>query len=195
MKKLSMSKKILILCSAWLWSNPLWSADYNYAELQIKNFDEMQTLVNARVKKAEGIANQNVSEAKNILKDALQLIFSRPNSDNIVTKLVAPIRSTLKNIETYELTLDEIATSAISQAQSKKGNIKNRATSFVVLANLMSELQPEVKSNPDIRKIFIKIRDAKIEVQDAVKSEMRMRAMLPAPTSPSAIATKVLNGQ
>lgn len=188
-----MFKKILVLCL--LWSSPLFAANYNYADLQLKNFEEMQSLVNSRVKKAESVANRDVNEAKIILKDAMQLIFSRPNGDNMVSKLLPPIRSTLKNIEAYDSILNEIAVTAIGEVKNENAKVKDSATNLIVLANLMSEIQPEIKTNPAIRNIIIKIRDAKIDVNNKVKGEMRMRSMLSPPTSPSDIAAKILAGK
>lgn len=193
-----MSKKIFATLALWLAlfligpAPHVLAGNYNYADLQMKNFEEMQSRINARIKQAELASSTNNKMATVILRDALQLIFSRPNNDNMVSQLVPPVRTLLKNLEVYESTLNEISIDMIKEITNQKQKAQVRGTSLLVLNNLMSETKPEAKNNEAIRKIFIMIRDAKLKVADDVKGEMHLRSMLHAPPSPSDVAKKIL---
>lgn len=175
-----------------MWSCITNSAEYIYSHLQMKSYDEMLAEVKKRVISAERSSAEDLDEAKSKLKDALQLIFSRPNPDNMVSQLVPTVRVPLRNIEAYESVIEEIAVKAINTTKNKKGSTAQQATGLIILENIMSELKPDVKSNKNVHSIFAQIRDAKIEVSDKIKKELRMRAMMKAPPSPSALAKQII---
>jgi hypothetical protein len=175
-------------------SSPAQAADYLYSKLQMKSYDEMVTEVKARVQKAERIAGEDGDEAKKILKDALQLIFSRPNRDNMVSQLTPIVRTPLKNLDAYEDTISDIAADTLLRIKNKSSPAASRATGLIVLENIMSEMKPDVQSNATVKSIFTNIKDSKVKVADDVKSELRMRSALKPMTSPSEVAAKVLSG-
>lgn len=170
------------------------ASEYLYSKLQMKNYDEMQNEVKARVQKAEKEADADADSAKNRLRDALQLIFSRPNSDNMVSELVPIVRTPLKNLDAYEEELGSVVEHCIDTLSDKKADVAIRSTSLLVLQNMLSELKPDVPNNPKIKALFAKIRDAKISIPDAVKSELLMRSSIKAGLSPSETAAKILGG-
>ena len=189
MKKYLLSKQILLLVIAW---SPLtWSDNYNYSELTTKNYDEMLASVKERIQKAQEVEEEDLDEAKSKLKDAVRLILSRPNTDNVVSPLIQHLRAPLRNLEIYESTLSDVVDSAVAVANSKSAAAKDRATALIQLENFLSEFKPESKNNEKVRVLFEQIRDAKISVDNKVKSEFRMRGAYKAPGSPSDIANKI----
>ncbi|OFZ18708.1 MAG: hypothetical protein A2Z20_04970 [Bdellovibrionales bacterium RBG_16_40_8] len=160
----------------------------------MKTYDEMSNRVKKRIIVAEKKAETDPDSAKANLKDALQLIFSRPNSDNMVSQLVPTVKSRLKNFASYESTVDEIVTATLDEIKKTKSAANKQATSLIILENILSEFKPDVKNNKVVKVFFEKIRNAKIEVSSKVKTEFRMRSMLKPPASPSAVAEKILNG-
>jgi len=192
MKRISVSKTIL--AAVFMWSCITQATEYIYSDLQMKSYDEMSDQVKKLVLKAQAVADDDADQAKAKLKEALQLIFSRPNpgSDNMVSKLLPTPRTPLKNLEAYEPTLLEIVSESLNKAKDKKIKVSERATHFIILENVMSELKPDAKTSPKMTEIFVKIRDAKLEVPDDVKNELRMRAMIKAPASPSDLAKKII---
>jgi hypothetical protein len=170
-------------------------ADFNYAQLQIKDLTEMQAVVNKQIKKADDFSKDNDEvSAVAALRSALQYVFSRPNSDNMVSALTPPLRSKLRELDAFEKVLDEIVDAAIYKLNDKHMKAGARATSYFVLENFMSECKPETQVNEKIKGIFAKIRDAKIELDGSVKSDLKMRAMYQSPKSPSDIAAKIIGG-
>jgi hypothetical protein len=170
------------------------AAEYLYSKLEMKTYDEMQNEVKLRIQKAEKEGNTDIDSARNRLRDALQLIFSRPNADNMVSQLIPLVRTPLKNIDAYESELSAVAGHAIDNLSDGKASATVRATGLLVLQNMMSELKPDAAHNPQIKAIFEKIRDAKVKVPDSVKNELLMRSSIKAGTPPSELAAKILNG-
>lgn len=190
MKKIALYKLFFLL--AFLDSSLSVAESFIYSDLQMKNYDEMQASVKKLVTEAEQVADEDMDQAKSKLKDALQLILSRPNTDNLVSQLVPAVRTPLRNIDAYESTAQEIAESAILVVKNKKSANSNIATGLIILENIMSELKPDIKSSKTSLAIFTSIRDAKIKVSDKVKTELRMRAMIKLTESPSDIARKII---
>jgi hypothetical protein len=170
----------------------VFAADLLYSKLQVKTYDEMQKEIKARVQAAEKSGGDDAAEAKKTLKEALTLILSRPNSDNMVSQLSPLVRSPLKNLDAFEDVMSEITEVALLRLHDKSAKPEVKATNLFVLLNLMSELKPEVDSNPKVKAIFEKIRDENIVVGAEIKNELRMRSSIKSPPSPSEIAAKVV---
>ena len=190
MKRTTLSK--MFLAYILLWSGLASAVSPTYSDLQMKNYDDMKESVNALVTEAQNVADEDMDQAKNKLKDALQLIFTRPNSDNMVSQLVPAVRTPLRNVEAYETTIKTLADSAISTAKNKKSTHRDVATALIILQNIMSELKPDIKTNKTVKAIFVSIRDAKIKLDKKVNNELRMRAMIKISESPSDTAKKII---
>ena len=190
MKNQSVSKFFFV--SLLMISANVFAADLLYSKLQVKTYDEMQKEIKARVQAAEKSGGDDAAEAKKTLKEALTLILSRPNSDNMVSQLSPLVRSPLKNLDAFEDVMSEITEVALLRLHDKSTKPEVKATNLFVLLNLMSELKPEVDSNPKVKAIFEKIRDENIVVGAEIKNELRMRSSIKSPPSPSEIAAKVV---
>jgi hypothetical protein len=190
MKTTLVSKSIF--AAALIWSCHTLAGDSLYTDLQMKNFDEMEGQVKALVLSAQKVADDDVDSAKAKLKDALQLIFSRPNTDNMVSQLLPIPRTPLKNLEAYESTLRSIVKNCVEKMKDTSVKVSLRSTCYIVLDNVMGELKPDAKNNSQIRDLMIEIRDAKLKLHDDVKSNLRMHAMIKASVSPSETAKKII---
>ncbi len=191
MKRTPLSKQIFLFAFFVVHSTFAVANNYTYFDLQMKNFEEMRDRVQARLKNAEKAATESTPAAQVILKDALRLILSRPNSDNMASKLVPSVKTLLKNLEIYDPTLTELAKETLQIAKNESGKPEARATALIALVNFMSEFKPEMNNNPVIKKIVEQIRDAEIEISDDVRAHMHLRSMLP-PPSPSETAKLLL---
>jgi hypothetical protein len=152
MKNSYLSKPILIF-ALLMWSCITGASEYFYSDLRMLNYDDMLNRVKNRVLKAEKVANDDVDEAQAELRNAVQLVLARPNSDNMVSQLLPTVRTPLRNLEVYESTLLEITDAAITTLKDKKAEAKRQATALVILTNLMSELKPDLANNKNSREI------------------------------------------
>lgn len=187
------------LCLILIWSGFESHAErYKYNTLQTEDYDQMREKVQQRVLKAKGILKKQKDlsepadqEAVDELREALLLILSRPNYDNMLSKLMPEVRKELSTLNAFEDSLHAVVSDAISAIDNEHLTKSDRATSLIVLENVLSEFKPELSDKEDIRKLFEKIRDANIKIPKIVEKELRMRSMV-GKTSPSVKAKKIL---
>ena len=170
------------------------AAEYNYAELQTKSLEEMTAVVTKQQKKARNyVKEDDLDSAIAALKSASRYVLARPDRDeNMVAKVIAPLRSQLKELNAFENTFDEIVSEAVNGLKDDKAKVVDRATYYYILLNFMAEFRPDLKQNPKIRPIYEKIKSGKIKLDKKVKKELELRGMKKNVTSPTEIATQIL---
>ena len=186
----------LILIQAAFFAN---AERYNYSTLQTIDYDQMRERVEKRVRKAKEILRKQKDisepvdqEAVEELREALQLVLSRPNYDNMLSKLMPEVRKELSTVNAFDDSLHGVVADALSAIDNEHLTRVDRATSLIVLENVLSEFKPEISDNEELKKIFMKIRDANIKIPKEVQNELRMRSMV-GKTSPSLKAKKYLD--
>jgi len=169
---------------------------YKYSDLMIADYDEMNTEVQKRIRNAHK-ANKNGDDtsgdaaAIEELRDALRLIFSRPNSDNMVAKLTPDVRRELTGFSAYEDTISGIAAEALSTVNDKNATVSARSTALFVIDNILGEVRPEIGGNEDLRKVVERISDAHIRIADDVVRDRKLRSMFNT-KNPSEYAAEIL---
>jgi hypothetical protein len=194
--KILFMKIFLSLLTLILTGHGAHAHNYKYNDLMIRDYDEMNKQVQARIKKATQITNKEEGgeadrEAIEELRDALKLIFSRPNSDNMVAKLIPEVRRELANMSAYEDSIAAVATEALTAAKNQDATLSHRATSLFILANILSEIRPESEINADFRRIVQRVADAKIKIADDVAKDLKIRSMYKL-QNPSDLAAEIL---
>lgn len=160
---------------------------YNYSQLTLKDLDQMNELAQKKIKefKAEG--------ALDILKEAVQAVYSRPNDDAMVEKVISPLRNELDENDQWESTMDilvEEAIGALKNPKAFKPVVQN--TYAIFLENVISDFKPFAEREGHERKVLRTIRDAKITISKEAVNERKLRTMRNH-KSPSEIAGKVLD--
>jgi hypothetical protein len=158
------------------------AATYKYNDLIIKDYDEMNAQVQSRIKKARAASQHDGDEANDheaieILRDALKLIFSRPNSDNMVSKLTPEVRRELTGFSAYEDSISSLVAEELAVVKNDGNTVSQRSTALFVLENILSEIRPEAANNPDVKRIIQRIADGKIKVAEDVAMDRKMRSM------------------
>lgn len=169
--------------------------NFKYSELMIKDYDEMLEMVQSYVGKARDLAGEdgtaNEDEAISQLRQALKLIFSRPNSDNMVAKLVPEVRRVLVGFNAYESSVSAVANEAIGYVKNDEAPVSVQSTSLFVLDNILADIRPEVEANASLHAVVEHIRDAKLSMSREVNKERSLRGMFNT-KSPSDIAREML---
>ncbi len=162
---------------------------FNYSQLALKDLDQMSELVSDKVKESK-----KSGSGKSVpLKEALQAVYSRPNDDDMIEKIVAPLRSNLDELESWEKTVSQLTDEAINALKNPKAFKPIVQVTYVIfLENLMAEVKPYIKDQGFERKILERIRDAKIDVSKEAANERKVRTMK-STTSPSELAAKILS--
>lgn len=176
------------------------SQKFKYNELETKDYDQMQSEVQKYIQQAQNLAIQNQEKgddetgdqlAIDQLSTALTYIFSRPDKDNMISKLLPEIRKQLRNYNAYDTSLHLIATDAITAIGLEKLPVSFRATSVFVLENMMSQIQPLIRNSKTHRDIIQKIKDAKIKLSNDVVNHRKLVGMFSS-ISPSKTAERLL---
>jgi hypothetical protein len=170
-------------------------AMFKYNELMIKDYDEMSQLVQGFLKKARGQSDDgDISDAEAVdnLREAVKLIFSRPNSDNMIAKLIPEVRRELIGLNSFESVISSLSAEALDVAKNKNAAPSAQATSLFVLENILSEIRPEVARNPDMRGVIERIKKADLDVSTAVIKDLKLRGMFKA-RNPSETAAEILS--
>lgn len=161
---------------------------FNYSQLATKDLDQMNKLVNDKVKESRKSPGGKAIP----LREALQAVYSRPNEDDMIDKVVAPLRTNLDELDAWEKTISQLTDEAIGALKHPK-TFKPvvQVTYAIFLENLLAEIKPLVKDNGFERKIAERIRDAKLEISKQAQDERALR-MMKSLISPSEIANQIL---
>jgi hypothetical protein len=185
---------LLIASSAWT------KVEYDTSSLLLKNSDQISEMIKVKIKKAQALqAKQEDNEDGEIqaepealenLKDAMRIALSRPDQDGARSNLYSRVRRELVDLNSLDEVLAELTEESLAELRTQEGP-RRTATYVVILENMMAELKPEMSDSPVYRKIFERIRDAKISITDKSKVQNLLRSMS-IPISPSDTAAKFL---
>jgi hypothetical protein len=184
-----MKKSYLFILASFLWAS-VSSAGllYNYSQLTLKDLDQMNELAQKKIKEFKKDGSVDV------LKEAVQAVYSRPNDDAMVEKVIVPLRTELDENEQWEATMDALVQEAIGALKNPKAFkpvVQN--TYAIFLENVIADFKPFAEKPGHERQVIQKIRDAKIEMSKEAVNERKLRTMSNH-KSPSEIATQVLDG-
>ncbi len=160
---------------------------FDYSKLALKDLDQMNKLVKAKVRESKKSGGNKVVP----LKEALQAVYCRPNEDFMIEKLVPSLRTELEEQDAWEPTIESLVKEAIGALNNSKAfKPVVLATYSIFLDNILSEMKPKAGSGFE-NKIVTKIKDAKIKISKEINDERALR-MLKKASSPSETAEKIL---
>jgi hypothetical protein len=144
------------------------------------------------------IAQKKIKEFKKdgsveILKEAVQAVYSRPNDDAMVEKVISQLRNELDENEQWETTVDalvEEAIGALKNARAFKSVVQN--TYAIFLENVIADFKPFAEREGHERKVIKRIADANIALSKEAVNERKLRSMS-SHKSPSEIASQVMS--
>lgn len=161
---------------------------YTYNQLTVKDLDQMNAMVKNKLKEAKATDSGKVVP----LKEGLQAIFSRPNNDDMIEKILPPLRTALDQEEAREKVYSELVTEATNALKNTKNFKKEvQVTYAIFLENIISEFKPGLQKDSFEFKMIKKIADSEIELTKDAQKDRRLRLMQES-ASPSAIAVRVL---
>lgn len=162
---------------------------YHYHQLTLMDLDQMTKLVQDKIKEAKKADAPTVP-----LKEAIQAVYARPDTDRMIDKVVGPLRLELQDMDQYERIIIELTEEALNALKHTK-NFKPpvQVTYAIFLENLIADSRNLAASEDGLeRKLFKKIKKAKIELTKEAKNERAVRG-LPEARSPSAIVADILD--
>lgn len=160
---------------------------FQYNQLMLKDLDQMDKILRDKIKEAKKTRGDKVIP----LKEALQAVYSRPNEDDMIDKIIGPLKHELNELESYEDVVRELVTEAIGALKNPRAFSPVVQVTYVVfLENILAEFKPKTDSKFE-SDIIKQIRDAKIETTKEAKKERKLRVMKEL-ASPSDIAAGIL---
>ncbi len=161
---------------------------YTYNQLTLKDLDQMNAMVTNRLKESKAAYSGKIVP----IKEGLQAVYSRPNSDDMIDKISPPLRSALEAEDATEKVFEELVQEAINALKNTKNFKKEvQVTYAIFLENVISEFKPSLKPGGFEFTIIKKIADSDIELTKDAEKDRKLRLMQES-SSPSAIASKVL---
>lgn len=152
------------------------------------DLDQMNKLVQDKIKESKK------ADAKTVpLKEAIQAVYSRPDSDRMIEKVINPLRLELQDLAQYERIMNDLIDEALN-ALTNTRNFKPavQVTYSIFLENFMADNRRLAESDDNFeRNLFRKIKKAKIKVTKEASNERQVRS-LSAARSASEIAGDIL---
>lgn len=115
------------------------------------------------------------------LKEALQTILCRPDTDGLISRVLPPVKNELQKMKAWERSISSLTQESIGALSNPKNfQPKVQNSYYVFLQNLMAELHPQVQSGFE-KSIFEKIKNSKILLSEELKRERTMHMMQETP--------------
>lgn len=160
---------------------------FPYYRLATKNLDEMNKLVQTKIKESR----KSGGDKSVPLKEALQAVFSRPNDDAMIEKILSPLRNELEERDAWEKSIKALVKEALGALKNPKAFRPEAQVSYALfLENLSLELKAKNKESFE-KSVLEQIRDAKIELSKECIKEKKLRLMKDS-ISPSDVAAGAL---
>lgn len=160
---------------------------FNYSQLALKDLDQMSKIVRDKVSES----NKSHGEKAIPLKEGLQAVFSRPNEDGLIEKVMSPLRNGLDELDAWESSVQQLVKEAIGALKNPKAfKPVIQVTYTIFLENLISEMKPRAQLEFE-NSILSQIQKANIVLTPQAKNERVLR-MMKETRSPSEIAADVL---
>jgi hypothetical protein len=160
---------------------------YTYNRLALKDLDQMNKLVKDKIKESRSEGGDKTLP----LRDALQAVFSRPNEDFMIEKILSPLRSELDEYGAWDKSVKALVKEALGALKNPTAfKTEAQVTYVIFLENLISEMKPKADEYFE-KSVLEQIRDADIELTKAAQSERKLRMMREL-VSPSDLAKAAL---
>jgi hypothetical protein len=180
-------KKLLLILTLCLSFAAQAGLLYTYNRLALKNLDQMNRLVKDKIKESHNEGGDKTLP----LRDALQAVYSRPNEDFMIEKILSPLRAELDDYGAWDKSVKALVREALGALKNPTGfKIEAQVTYAIFLENLISDMRPKAENSFE-KSILEQIRDANIELTNAAKSERKLRMMREL-VSPSDLARAAL---
>jgi len=185
---------LLFVCTL-SWGN------YNYQELKVKDYEQMRKIINSYILKTQGIASDQTQKRSQSdidpdeilleLKQALKVVFMRPDTDGLRNSLVLILEPEINIYKPFiEVLGDVVKEEAIPIFKNKKSSVISQAGALYILENAISYSKGYQK--PEADKVFKVIKKAKIKIKDALIQHLRLEEGRGQTASPSHVAGQSL---
>jgi hypothetical protein len=189
MNSLKISLFFYFLCAA---TSSAFASNYDYNKLRFMEYNEFRQIKNSAINASRKFQYPRQAEQTiKPLKEALKMLYSTPNTDNLVSSLITDLESELETLNVYEKTLQDIIDESIKTINDKSLKPEFRTTAALCIKNLLLEAKPKSLKNTKVAKVICKLADNKIKIPADIQ-ENSMYKSLYLEKSPTDVARKIM---
>ncbi len=161
---------------------------YNYQELVMKDVEQVSQIIEGKI-----IESKKTKYGKVVpLKEALQAVFSRPDHDGVLDKVISSLRGEIEGLKSWESVMTDLSNEALNALSNPKAfKPKIQVTYAIFLTNVVNYFKPELTSETFGKKIIQKIKDKGIVLTAPALKEIQLSVMKEL-VSPSEVAGRAL---
>jgi hypothetical protein len=147
------------------------SLDTNIFEMETKLLESIQTKTNEKMQPCEKIDFEEDLAYRDCLAEAAMYPLSAREKNDGITRVFDTVFNKIDESMQAGAAM-KIAQDAIDGFKNKENDVKDRATYYEILKNLMDRLP---QSKEEFRSVFTLIKDANMEIPEDVENERRHR--------------------
>lgn len=163
--------------------------EYHSDRIKMMDIEILQQLVTKNLRKLE----TGTGSPLPLIKQSLEVVLAQPDQRLASSSIFEQLRSLSGGDETFTKVLAEIAHEAFASLKKDSKDqqvLREQNTYLYILNHMLAEIKPD-KDEPEINAIIRGIRDADIEVSDALASYRLLNSMAPV-ENPSIFAAKIV---
>ncbi len=166
--------------------------NYNYTTLIFKDYPDLKPLVSNALNESRRFKYpQDGLKATSPLKKSLRMVLSRPDGDNLISKLSPEIIKDLESMGVFHTTVDELISEGKEDIFNKALSPKVRTTSLIMVNNLLSLIRPRTLTSLPLAKSVCKLADENLKIPQEILHATQLTTML-TEASPTSLAKKIM---
>ncbi len=186
------SKLLAIIAASLLYTSSTFAVAYNYTTLIFKDYPDLKPLVNNALRESRRFKYpQDGIKPISPLKISLKMILSRPDSDDLVSKLSPDLIGDLESMGVFETVVEELINEGRDEVFNKALSPKVRTTSLIMLNNLLLLIRPLTIDNIKLAGSVCKFADTNIKIPQEILQNSKLTTMLKG-SSPTNLAKKIM---
>lgn len=112
------------------------NVEQNYKNLATLDLDQMNDLLQEKIREYE---KNGTTQS---LREALYIVFARPDEDGIVDKLISNVRNPLEEEVQWQNTIETLVRQSVDRMKNNKTKQADQVTAGIILENIISEFKP-----------------------------------------------------
>jgi hypothetical protein len=185
-------KQSAILFVSFLYAHSTLAVNYNYTTLIFKDYPDLKPLVKNALKESRRFKYPKDGDKPIApLRKSLKMILSRPDDDNLISKLSGDLIGDLEGMGVFSRVIDELVHEGEEDVYNKALSPKVRATSLVMMNNLLLLIRPLSLEDTRLATTVCKLADKDMKIPKDILKTTELTTMLKEP-SPTNLAKKVM---
>lgn len=112
---------------------------FTYKNLAMLDLDQMNDILKHKIKEYQ--RDNNIMA----LKEAARIVYSRPDSDSVVEKIISDVRNPLEDENQWEPTIITLVKQSVETMKDDATSATDQVTSGTILENIIADSKPAYK--------------------------------------------------